>query len=132
MSNNKLYYQTRSCKMQEAKNNPQYLVELPSCAWARRRRIWNERKCEIRDPDTSARLLQTTYIKSLRQRYKQTKKSKLSIIWKYNFFPISLSALILCSLVISSHCLYYEKKENAHTKKQHPILNHLSPLEGKF
>ena len=132
MSNNKLYYQTRSCKMREAKNNPQYLVELPSCAWARRRRIWHERKCEIRDPDFSTRLLQTTYNKSLTQRYKQTKKLKLPFICNNNLFLISLSALIFCSFVIPSHCLYYEKKENAHSKKQHLIFNHLSPLEGKF
>ena len=132
MSNNKLYYQTRSCKMREAKNNPQYIVEFPSCAWARRRRIWHERKCEFRDPDSSAKLLKTTYIKSLMQRYKQIKNLKLPLICRNNFFPISLTALILCSMVISSHCLYYEEKENAHTKRQHLIFNHLSPLEGKF
>ena len=55
MSSNKLYHhQTRSGKMQEAKSNPRYFVESPSCAWARRRRIWHERKFEIRDPDVNS------------------------------------------------------------------------------
>ena len=130
MSNNKLYYPTRSCKMLEAKNNPQYLVELPSCAWARRRRIWHLRKCEIRDRDSSSRLFQTTYVQLLTQKHKQIKILKIPLIWNNNFFRMTLSGLILCSLIISSHCLYYEKNENAHPKKL--LLNHLSPLEGKF
>ena len=133
MSNNKLRYQTRSCKMQEAKNNPQYLVELPSCAWARRRRIWHERKFAIRDPDSTSTLTQTPYIKSLTKRYKQRRMVELPMICN-RLNQVSLSVFMLFYLIISSNCLYYENKENAHTKKQQQhnlISNYLSPLEGK-
>ena len=139
MSNNKLYHhQKRSCKMQEAKSNPRYLVELPSCAWARRRRIWHERKFEIRDPDMS---LTKTIIKNLplkirchltKNRNKNKIENKFELPLMLNKFNhILLGIFILLNLASTSHSLYHEKKGNAHTKN-HLISNHISPFEGKY
>ena len=138
MSDNKLYYLTRSCKMLEAKNNPQYLVELPSCAWARRRRIWHERKFEIRDPyvNPSKTMIQTLSLNIschlTKNRLDGNSKNKLELpLISNKLNQVLLCIFIVLNLAISSHCLYYEKQGNAHTKN-HLINNHLSPLEGKY
>ena len=139
MSNNKPYHhKARSFKMQEAKSNPRYIVELPSCAWARRRRIWLERKFEIRDPDMNpSKTIINTPSSDIRCHLTKNKdnkrlKNKLELpLISNEFSRIVLCLIILFNLVISSHCLYYEKKENAHTKN-HLINYHLSPLEGKY
>ena len=139
MSNNKLYHhQTRFCKMQEAKSHPRYLVELPSCAWARRRRIWHERKFEIRDPDMSpTKTIMKTLSLNIRcylTKNSNNKKLKNKFempLMSNKFSQILLCIFILLNLAFTSHCLYHEKKGNAHTKN-HLINNHISPLEGKY
>ena len=139
MSSNKLFHhQTRSGKMQEAKSNPRYSVELPSCAWARRRRIWHERKFEIRDPDVnpSKTMIQTltSNIRCHLTKNRLDKKSKNRLelpLISNKLNQVLLCIFIVLNLAISSHCLYYEKQGNAHTKN-HLKNNHLSPLEGKY
>ena len=139
MSNDKLYHhQARSCKMQEAKRNPRYIVELPSCAWARRRRIWHERKFEIRDPDMnpSKTMIQTPPFNNrchlTKNKDNRQLKSRIHVpLISTKFSQIFVCVIIFFNLAISSHCLYYDKKRNAHTKN-HVINNHLSPLEGKY
>ena len=139
MSNNKPYHhKTRSFKMQEAKSNPRYSVELPSCAWARRRRIWHERKFEIRDPDVNpSKTMIQTLTSNIRchltkNRLDRKSKNKLELpLISNKFNQVLLCIFIVLNLAISSHCLYYEKQDNAHTKNN-LINNHLSPLEGKY
>ena len=127
MSKNNFYYQTRSCKMQ-AKNNPHYLLESPSCAWARRRRILEERKFELRDPVSNSVIQTLTH-----NAPKQKRKQKMSCIASFPCNTLNntlLSSFLLFFLIISSHCqLYHETKYNAHPEQQQE--HSLSPLEGK-
>ena len=130
MSNNKLCYQARSCKM-PTKNNPQYLVELPSCAWARRRRLWHGTKFDIGDTDSSTIMQTTQNIKTISQRYNRNRIVQSPLLHN-KLKQLALSVFIIFFLIISSHCLYHGENENAHTKQDTTIIsNYLSPLEGK-
>ena len=123
MHNNKLCYHTKSCKM-PSKNNLQYSVELPSCAWARRRRIWYRRQFGIKDTDSIQTIHNQPFFQRCNRKKNVESRNKLG--------KTTPSVFILFFVLTSSHCLYHEENVNAHNKQDpNTISNYLSLPEGK-
>ena len=134
MSEHQTYYQKKTCRLRMT-NNPRNLLELLTCAWARRRRIWCEKRSHIIVSEID--IIKQSYshpISSTNKMEKRNNKMMSKKFCKYDLHRLSLIVMISSMLTVSSHCHYQETNETAHHMKRQRNSNliHLSPLEGQF
>ena len=134
MSEHHTFYQKKACRLQMT-DNLRNILELLTCAWARRRRIW----CEKRSHGIVSILdiIRQSYshaISSSNKMEKRDNKIMSKKFLKHDMHRIYLIVLISSMLTASSHCQYQETNETAHPMKRqrNSKLIHLSPLEGQL
>ena len=112
----------------QAKKNPKFLVESPSCAWVQRRRTWHHKKLEIGDTESSLSM-QTHNVGAVSQGNRRVKILQTTK-WIHLQQIVFSIACISLFLKYPSHC--HGKNNNAHIKQGQTIIsNYLSPPEGK-